>query len=142
MLRLQKCGAPLLSSDDLARRFSITSHYFVVGSGCLSNLSSLMMFAEGETYAPEAEVSFLSSVALTRGSSDGKGPVGSRNVVASKSRNRIKNGEPRTRITSAMPIRVRRKNTEPALTTCVSIVSSIPTTYAAMQLSFENGASN
>jgi hypothetical protein len=62
MLRHQKCGEPLLSSDDLVPPLSITSHYFFVGSACLSSLSALMMFAEGETYAPEAEVSFLSSL--------------------------------------------------------------------------------
>ena len=47
---------------DLALLLSITSHYFFVGSAYPFSLFVLMMFAEGEAYAPEAEVSVLSSV--------------------------------------------------------------------------------
>jgi hypothetical protein len=47
---------------NLALPLSITSHYFFVGPAYPSILFALMMFAEGETYAPEAEVSVLSSV--------------------------------------------------------------------------------
>ena len=61
MLRHQKCGEALLGSDDLPPP-SLSHFTLLFRRTCLSNQFALMMFAEGDAYAPEAEVSFLSSL--------------------------------------------------------------------------------
>src|SRR5437899_9819221 len=87
-------------------------------------------------------LSVVIGITLTRGSADGNRRVVGPNVGASRSRNPISNGEPRIPITSAVPMRGKRKSTERALITCASTASSIPTTCGATQFPSKNGARN
>ena len=92
-------------------------------------------------YAPEAEVSFLSSlVSSPSGSSSGKGRAVGPTVAANRSGSPISNGGLRTRITFAVFMRCKRKSTERAPTTGSTTVSIIPTTCGATRLASENGA--
>ena len=89
----------------------------------------------------EDVLSVVAGFILIRDSNNGRRPVVHRTAAASKSGNPISNGEPRTRITSAVFIRSKRKSMERAPTTGGATVSNILTTCGATRLSCENGAS-
>src|SRR2546430_15250775 len=76
-----------------------------------------------------------------RGSNNDKRPVVGRTVATSTSRNLIRNGGLRTRITFAGFMRCKRKSKGRASTTGGATVSNIPGTCGATRFPSENGAS-
>ena len=115
------------SSDDLAPFLSITPHYFPLHPLPLRSVSPQdVRWRRDICSRGGGVVSVVVGIALTRGSNNAKRPVVSRSAAASRSGSPISYGEPRTRITSAVPIHSKRKSTERALTTCGSTAQEHP----------------